>query len=84
MAKALEYLKAAQDGSGVPADRNGATLLAKEILRADDICFLVGQANNPYYQNPLLPKSISIRRSIVEEIVRVATGMQKEVTVEYY
>jgi hypothetical protein len=84
MAKALEYLKAARDGARIPSDRNGATLLAQEILQADHIHFVLGQANNPYYQNPLLPKTISIRRSIVEEIARLATGMQKEVVVEYH
>ena len=60
-----------------------AYLLAREILQADSIHFLVGQSINEFYQNPLLPSNISIRRSLVEELVSVLRRYQKEVTVEY-
>jgi len=44
---------------------NAAVLLAAEMMQADHIRFLVGQSINPYYQNPLLPKNISIRTNLV-------------------
>jgi len=44
---------------------NAAGLLAAEMMQADHIRFLVGQSVNPYYQNPLLPKNISIRTNLV-------------------
>jgi len=58
-------------------------MLAEEILRADFIDFLVGQRINEYYQNPLLPKSISIRRSLVEELAQFIRSLNKEVVIEY-
>jgi len=42
-----------------------------------------GQRINESYQNPLLPRSISIRRSLVEELAQVIRGMNREVEIEY-
>ncbi len=82
--KAMEYLRNCHcDLSRLQFDNNGAYLLAREILKADSIFFLVGQRINEFYQNPLLPKNISIRRSLVEELVQLLREHQKEVTVEY-
>ena len=67
----------------LPEDRNGAVLLARELLRADAIFFLAGSQVNPFYQNPLLPKSVSIRRSVLDQIVDALRGFHKEVTVEW-
>ncbi|MEN6532614.1 MAG: SpoIIE family protein phosphatase [Bryobacteraceae bacterium] len=84
LAGALEYLKACGgDPFRLPGDRNGAILLASELLRADFTRFLVGQAVNPSYQNPLLPKNISIRRSLVDELAKFLREINKEVVVEY-
>jgi hypothetical protein len=58
-------------------------LLAKEILEADSIYFLIGQQINEFYQNPLLPKNISIRRSLIEELLQLLREHQKNVIVEY-
>lgn len=71
------------DITRLPSDRNGAVLLAREILEADSIFLLVGQQINEFYQNPLLPKNISIRRSLIEDLVNLLKQKQKEVTVEY-
>jgi hypothetical protein len=67
----------------LPFDDNGAALLARELLLADDITFLVGGTINEYYQNPLLPKSVSIRRNLVEGVVKTLQGLHKEVRIEY-
>lgn len=84
LSKATEYIRDCRcDISRLNFDNNGAYLLAKEILQADSIHFLVGQSINEFYQNPLLPKNISIRRSLVEELVSVLQAGQKEVTLEY-
>ncbi len=84
ISKAVEYLKeSGGDPARLPVDRNGARLLAEEILRADLVYFLVGQRINEFYQSPLLPKSISIRRSLVEELAQLIRGMNKEVFIEY-
>ncbi|MGL5196719.1 MAG: SpoIIE family protein phosphatase, partial [Chroococcales cyanobacterium] len=84
LSKCLEVLKNCNcDITRLPSDQNGSVLLAKEILQADSILFMVGQKINEFYQNPLLPKNISIRRSLVEEVVKFLRDKQKEVTLEY-
>lgn len=84
MSRALELLKEAHgDPSRLPQDRNGAVLLVRELLQADAIHFLLGQSINEYYQNPLLPKNVSIRRNLVESIAHILRQVNKEVTVEY-
>ncbi|OAB60029.1 serine/threonine protein phosphatase [Phormidium willei BDU 130791] len=84
ISKATELLKKCRcDLDRLPFDRNGAVLLAREILEADSIFFLVGQQINEFYQNPLLPKNISIRRNLVEELVQLLRENQKEVDLEY-
>ncbi|UZQ55750.1 serine/threonine-protein phosphatase [Trichothermofontia sichuanensis B231] len=84
ISKATEYIKSCQGDIGrLPFDANGAYFLAKEILEADSILFLVGQKINEFYQNPLLPKNISIRRSLIEDLVKFLRDCQKEVQIEY-
>lgn len=84
ISKATEVLRKCNcDITRLPSDNNGAVLLAREILEADSIFFLVGQQINEFYQNPLLPKNISIRRSLIEDLVNLLQEKQKEVTVEY-
>ncbi len=60
-----------------------ARMLAEEILRADFIDFLVSQRINEFYQNTLLPRSISIRRNLVEELAQFIRSLNKEVVIEY-
>jgi hypothetical protein len=84
MSKALEYLRESDgDERKLPKDRNGAQLLATEILKADFIHLLVGQRINEFYQNPLLPKTISIRKNLVRELEATMRDLHKEVAVEY-
>ncbi len=84
ISKATEYIKNCHcDSSRLDFDRNGAYFLAQEILQADSVIFLVGQSINEFYQNPLLPKNISIRRNLIEELVQVLRNRQWEVVVEY-
>jgi hypothetical protein len=54
-----------------------------KLLQADSIFFLAGEQVNPFYQNPLLPKSVSIRRSVLDQIIERLREIHKEVTVEW-
>ncbi len=65
------------DGKG----SNAAVLLATEMMQADHIRFLVGQSVNPYYQNPLLPKNISIRTNLVAMLAAELRQYRKSVEV---
>ena len=84
MAKALDEMRACSAAAArLPLDKNGAVLLARELLAADSIEFVVGQQINEFYQNPLLPRNLSIRKNLVEEIAQFLRAQNKEVTVEY-
>ena len=67
----------------VSYDRNGAALLTRELLRADSIHFLAGEQVNPFYHNPLLPRNISIRHNLIDQIVEVLRHYHKSVEVEW-
>jgi hypothetical protein len=67
----------------LPSDRDGARMLAEEFLRADLIVFLVGKWINELYQNPHLPRSLFIRRSLVEELAQFIHSLNSEVVIEY-
>jgi hypothetical protein len=84
MSRAMDLLRECEGNVGMlPRDRNGAVMLASELLRADHIFFLVGQQINEFYQNPLLPRSISIRKHLIQEMADFLLAQRKEVTVEY-
>ena len=84
MAAALELLRSSKGSlENIPFDENGAYLLTREMLNADSITFLVGQSINPVYQNPLLPRNISIRRYLIERIAEVLRTYNKDVQIEY-
>ncbi len=84
LAKTLRLLKESQgQAARVSPDRNGATLLTRELLRADSIFFLAGEQMNPFYHNPLLPRNISIRHNLLEQIIEILRGYHKSVEVEW-
>lgn len=84
LSKCIEYLKESNgETTGLPFVIDGAVMLAKELLRADYIHFLVGLKVNRYYQNPLLPKNISIRKSVIMELADILLEKHKEVKIEY-
>jgi hypothetical protein len=84
LAKATEILARADgDLNALPEDPNGAVLLALELLVADEIRFLVGRQINPFYQNPLLPSSVSIRVNLIDKLANLLRSFQKEVIIEY-
>ncbi len=83
-ARALDMMRRANgDPQRLPADRNGAAMLAREFLEADYIEFLIGQSISEYYQNPLLPRNMSIRVNLMKEVVQFLRESRKEVVVEY-
>lgn len=84
LARALTLLKQCEGvAARLPADRNGAVLVARELLKADAIHFLVGEQVNPFYQNPLLPRNISIRHSLVEQLAETLRAYHRAVEVEW-
>lgn len=84
MAAAFDLIKQC-DGvlEKLESANNGAYLLARELLIADSIHFLVGQSINASYQNPLLPKNISVRRYLVEQIANTLSALHKDIHIDY-
>ncbi len=84
MSKTLQWLEDCDcDPVALPSDRNAAVLLAREIVMADAIHFIVGQSINEFYQNPEFSKHISIRKNLIRELVFLLNQKGKQVTVEY-
>lgn len=84
MRKALERLRGAMAGHPLPQENSGDVLLAQELAQADHVHILLGQKINEYYQNPSLPADLSLRRKLVDEMVRLLRDWGKEVVVEKY
>ena len=82
MNKALELVESVGSVQSLPDDENAAVLLARELLQADSIHFIVGQRINDFYQNPDLPKNLSLRRGLVNELVAHLRAIGKEVELE--
>lgn len=85
MNRASELIeKVKGDPALLPHRNNGAVLLARALMDADEIDFLVGQKVNPFYQNPLLPTSVSIRNNLVQKIAAQLEALNKRVQIEYF
>lgn len=84
LSRSLNYLRQELEGKGERSrPRNGAALLAGEFLKADYIHFMVGQTMNPFYQNPLLPKNMSIRTNLVYKVEELLLRLRKKVSIEF-
>ena len=64
--------------------KDGAARLARVLLDADHVEFLVGKAVNPAHQNPNLPISITLKEQVMQDIARILAELGKEVQVTYY
>ena len=82
----LKRLKEQQNASfsSYPSKGDGVSLLLKELLLADDITFMVGQAINPAHQNPGIPQEFGLKTKITEDLARSLSKMNKHVVLEYY
>jgi len=84
LAWTLQLLQSCQGEIGkLTYHRNGAALLARELLQADSIFFLAGESVNPHYQNPMLPRSVSIRQNLVTQIAAQLVRFNKTVETEW-
>ncbi|MBA2123594.1 hypothetical protein B9J78_01420 [bacterium Unc6] len=80
---ALEQIKGGVVSDELVDRRDGASRLAKVLLSADSINFVVGQTINPAHQNPNMPSELVIKRKIVESIASLLREKGKRVTMEY-
>jgi len=79
----LEQIKKRVAIDELKSKRDGASRLAKMLLSADSIKFVVGQAINPAHQNPKMPAALAMKRKVVESIASLLKELGKEVSTEY-
>ncbi|MGE5560401.1 MAG: SpoIIE family protein phosphatase [Chloroflexota bacterium] len=81
---AVEKLRGGARPKDLRWRRDGASRLTELLLEADQIDIIVGRALNPAHQSPEVPVSLGLKQKVVEDLVRVLTGMKKTVRVEYH
>lgn len=63
---------------------DGASLLLKELLNADEINILLGKAINPAHQNPETPTHLGLKFHLIEELHYILIELGKKVSVEKF
>lgn len=63
---------------------NGASMLVREMLKADDILFMVGQSINPAHQTANMPKEFGLKTQISKRFTEILTSMGKHIEIEFY
>jgi hypothetical protein len=81
LGKTLERLKDVRSIRDIPRGEDGATQLARRLLRADKIHFVIGQAVNPL-QVVDVERGFSKRQLVAEELIRELRARGKLVSVE--
>ncbi|MDD4294314.1 MAG: SpoIIE family protein phosphatase [Candidatus Omnitrophica bacterium] len=61
---------------------DGINRLVRYLINADHIHIWVGQTINPFYQNPLLPKNVSIRLNLMRELANFLKSLHKDVVLK--
>lgn len=82
--KCLQKLKDFKQGIALGEGRDGATLLAKQLLAADRLNFLVGLAQNPAHNEFMHSLQLKTRAEAVDALSRVLDSMDKKVSIEYF
>jgi len=81
LGRAIERLRGARSIRDLPRGEDGATQLARQLLMADRIRFIIGQAINPL-QVADVERGISKRQLLAEELIRELRARGKLVSVE--
>lgn len=83
--KVLEYVQTYRAGGGLDRSNNGASRLARLLLReATEIHFIVGTAINPAHQNPDFPQDLNIKLRIVNDMIRCLRELDKPTSITLY
>jgi len=82
LSKASERLQAAETIHDLPPSHDGATELARVLLQADILHFMVGDAINPYQLADVV-RGKPMRQVYVEELIGQLEARGKVVTVEH-
>ena len=78
----LQHLK--DDPKKLKNLHDGASLLTKKLLEADEIHFIMGLAINPVIHDPDFPIFFALKHQTVRDIAETLERMGKKVTIEHY
>ena len=84
LAGAVKNLRRDLSSTDVEGKTDGISRLYLELLRADEIRILLGQAINPAHQNPHTPVHPGLKFHMVEELQYLLMEKGKSVTVEKF
>ncbi|AGB40059.1 Stage II sporulation protein E (SpoIIE) [Halobacteroides halobius DSM 5150] len=84
LSKCLERLKEADCQEDLPVKEDGATKLARLLLKSDQVKLLVGQAVNSAHQSLKLPQEMAIRKQIIEKLVKSLERQGKEIQINWF
>lgn len=80
---ALQHLRDGRKLRDLNSFRDGASLFASELLKADEVHFMVGLAINQADYYPGFPVSCIMKNQTVRDIAELLSKSGKKVTVEY-
>jgi hypothetical protein len=83
MSKALERMAGIHRVRDLPRQEDGATRLARRLLTADKICFLIGRTINPA-QTADEAGNVSMRQVVIEQLIRDLESRRKIISIEYF
>ncbi len=69
--------------AGIGKQQDGASLLARMLLEADQINIIAGSAVNPAHQNPNFPVQINIKSQVLNQLLAVLKEKGKQVAIEW-
>ena len=81
--RAIQRLQAVETAADLPARRDAATEVARELLEADHIALMVGDAINPMQVADVI-RGQAFRQVLVDTLVRELQRKGKVVAVEHY
>ncbi len=84
LAVVVENLRKNVSITDIRQKNDGASLLLRELLLADEIRILLGQAINPAHQNPNTPVHLGLKFHMVEELQYLLSEKGKTVSVEKF
>ena len=84
ISNALKLMKEVTNYKNLELHHNGASMLVRELLNADDILFMVGQAINPAHQTANMPTEFGLKTQITSQFAKLLSKMGKHTEIEYY
>lgn len=82
--KVIDRLRLVLTGENIPPKEDGASCLARELLRTEEIHFLIGTALNPAFRSLQSAVAYPTRQQAIGELSRLLTRLGKKTTVEWY